>query len=115
MGSGKDIRVAALKRLWERAPPSPGRRLFRHAIYARIASREPAAWATCGTPEDREKAIKDPAKLPQGSRPSKAIVDAWNAALAAAFDGLEFVHVRGSVRTSDKPSGYWTTELKTID
>ena len=57
----------------------------------------------------------DPAKLTQGSRPSKAIVDAWNAALAAAFDGLEFVHVRGGNRTCDKPAGYWTDELKTVD
>ena len=56
----------------------------------------------------------DPAKLTQGSRPSKAIVDAWNAALAAAFDGLEFVHVRGS-KDSRGPAGYWTMELKTID
>ena len=109
------MRVAALKRLWERAPASPGRLLRRHAFYARIASREQAAWVACGTPEDREKAIKDPANLPRGSRPSQVIVDAWNAALAAAFDGLEFVHVRGSTRTKDKPAGYWTTELKTVD
>ena len=75
---------------------------------------EPAAWATCGTPEDREKAIKDPAKLPQGSRISKAIVEQWDAAAAAAFDGLEFEHVRGS-KDPRVPSGYWTTVLKTID
>lgn len=108
------MRVAALKRLWECADPSPGRRLFRHAFYARIALLEPAAWKTCGTPADREKAIKDPAQLRQGSRPSQVIVDAWNAALAAAFVGLEFEHIRGS-KDPRGPAGYWTMELKTID
>ena len=108
------MRVAALKRLWKRADPSPARLLRRHAFYARIASREPAAWEKCGTPEDREKAIKDPGKLPQGSRPSKAIVEQWDMALAAAFDELEFVHIRGS-KDLRGPAGYWTMELKTID
>ena len=109
------MRVAALKRLWVCVDPNPEQRLFRHEYYARIASSEPAAWETCGKPEDREKAIKDTRTLPQGSRPSKAIVDAWNAALAAAFDGLKFEHVRGGNRTCDKPAGYWTDELKTVD
>ena len=107
------MRVAALKRLWERTDPSAEQRLFRHAFYARIASREPEAWKTCGTTEQRENAIKDPNNLPRGSRPHNAIVDAWDVALAAAFDGLKFEHVRGggtSVK-SVKPSGYWTTEL----
>ena len=108
------MRVAALKRLWGRTEPSPMRRLFRHAFYARIASREPEAWEKCGTPEQRAMAIKDPKHLPQGSRPSKAIVDPWDVALAAAFDGLEFEHVRGG-KESRGPAGYWTTVLKTID
>ena len=108
------MRVAALKRLWGHTGPSPELRLFRHAFYARIASREPEAWEKCGTPEQRGIAIKDPKHLSQGSRPSKAIVDPWDVALAAAFDGLKFEHVRGRA-TSDKPAGYWTTELKTID
>jgi hypothetical protein len=108
------MRVAALKRLWERTNPSAEQRLFRHTFYARIASCEPEAWEKCGTPEQRANAIKDPNNLPRGSRPHNAIVDAWDVALAAAFDGLKFEHVRGG-GTSVKPSGYWTTELKTID
>ena len=104
-------RVEVLKRLWERAEPSPGRRLYRHAFYARIASREPAAWEKCGTREDREKSIKDPKSLESGSRPVKAIKTAWDTALAAAFDGLKFHSQRFDSR--DKPQGVWTTELKT--
>ena len=99
-------------RLFRRVEGSPRR--FRHDIYTRIAEGEPAAWATCGTPEQRATAIKDPSTLPQGSRPAKVIVDQWNAALAAAFGGLELTHVRGK-QSGDKPLGYWTTELKTID
>ena len=90
------------------------RLLFRHANYARIASREPEAWEKCGTPEQRAIAIKDPSTLPQGSRPAKVIVEQWDIAHAAAFGGLEFTHVRGS-KDSRGPAGYWTTELKTID
>ena len=106
------MRVAALKRLWERAPPSPGRRLYRHAFYARIASSEPEAWALCGsTSEERATALKNPATLRQGSRPSKAIVDAWDSALAAAFGGLKF-HIQRAT-SGDKPQGVWTTELQT--
>ena len=104
-------RVEALKRLWERAEPSPGRRLYRHAFYARIASREPAAWALCGTVDERARALKDPKSLESGSRPVKTIVGPWNAALAAACDGLEFHTQRG--QSGDKPQGVWTTELKT--
>ena len=90
------------------------RRLFRQAFYARIATHEPDVWEKCGTEEQRGIAIKGPKHLPQGSRPPKAIVDPWDVALAAAFDGLKFEHVRGG-GASDKPAGYWTTELKTIN
>ena len=64
--------------------------------------------------EQRTTAVKDPSKLPQGSRPAKVIVDQWDLALKTAFDELEFTHVRGK-QSGDKPPGYWTTELKTID
>ena len=103
-------RVEALKRLWERAEPSPGRPLYRHAFYARIASREPAAWALCGTVDERARALKDPKSLESGSRPVKTIVGPWNAAIAAACDGLEFHTQRG--QSGDKPQGVWTTELR---
>ena len=105
-------RVAALQELWERADPSPERRLFRHAAYARIASRKPDVWARCGTAEQRATAVKDPSSLPQGSRPAKGIVEAWNAALKEAFNGLEFTHVRGT-KGAMGPAGHWTTELQT--
>ena len=107
----QDVRVAALKRLWERAPPSPGRYLYRHAFYVRIASREPAAWALCGTHEERATALKDPKSLNRGSRPPRAIVEAWDSALAAAFGGLKFHNQRAL--SGDKPQGVWTTELQT--
>ena len=105
------MRVAALKRLWELAPPSQMRILYRHAFYARIASSEPEAWATCGTPEERAMALKNPKSLKRGSHPPKAIVDPWNAAAAAAFDGLKFHNQR--FQSGDKPQGVWTTALKT--
>ena len=107
-------RVAALQELWERADPSPERRLFRHAAYARIALRKPGVWARCGTAEERAKAVKDPSSLPQGSRPAKVIVEAWNAALKEAFDGLEFQTIRGK-QSGGKPLGVWTPELKSKD
>ena len=100
-----------LKRLWERAPPSPGRRLYRHAWYGRIASHEPAAWETCGTPEERATALKDPKSLKSGSRPPQAIVKPWDIAAADAFGGLAFHTQRAT--SGDKPQGIWTTELQT--
>ena len=105
------MRVAALKRLWERVEPSPGQRLFRHAFYARIASSEPAAWKTCGTTEERATALKDPKSLRRGSRPPRAIVEAWDSSLAATFGGLEFHNQRGA--NGDTPQGIWTIELQT--
>lgn len=107
-------RVAALQELWERADPSPERRLFRHAFYARLASRKPDVWALCGTAEQRATAVKDPSSLPRGSHPVKGIVAAWNAALKEAFDGLEFQNIRGK-QSGGKPLGVWTTELKSKD
>ena len=98
-------------RLFRRVEGSPRR--FRHDIYTRIAEGEPAAWATCGTPEQRATAIKDPSTLPQGSRPAKVIVDQWNAALAAAFDGLKFENQRGT--SGGRPAGVWTMELKSVE
>lgn len=109
----QEKRVEALTRLWERAEPSPGRRLFRHCFYQRIAAREPDVWALCGTEEQRATAVADPSKLPSGSRPAKVIVDQWDLALKTAFGGLEFTHVRGSKGSG--PAGYWTMELKTVD
>ena len=109
----QEKRVAALKRLWERADPSPARRLFRNCFYARIASREPDVWALCGTGEQRATAVKDPKTLPQGSRPAKIIVDQWDAALASAFGGLKFENQRGT--SGDRPAGIWTMELKSVD
>ena len=109
----QEKRVEALTRLWDRADPSPGRRLFRHCFYARIASREPDVWALCGTGEQRATAVKDPKTLPQGSRPAKIIVDQWDAALAAAFDELKFENQRGT--SGDRPAGIWTMELKSVD
>ena len=105
------MRVAALKRLWERAGPSPRQRLFRHTFYARIASSEPAAWALCGTVDERATALKDPKSLKSGSRPPQAIVKPWDIAAAEAFDGLEFHNQRAT--SGDKPQGIWTTELQT--
>ena len=104
------MRVAALKCLFEHKAGSPRR--FRHQIYARIAEREPEAWALCGTAEQREKAAADPAGLPQGSHPTATIVQAWNTALFDAFCGLELTHVRGK---DSRPKGHWTTELKIVD
>jgi hypothetical protein len=108
----QEKRVEALRRLWDRAEPSPGR-LFRHCFYARIAAGEPGVWERCGTEEQRAAAVKDPSKQPQGSRPANVIVAQWDAALAAAFDGLKFNHVRGSRNNASNPNGIWTDELKT--
>lgn len=106
------MRVAALKRLWERADPSPGQLLFRYAIYVRIASLEPAAWATCGSPEQRTNAVKQP----NGRKiapPATVIVHAWNAAFGTAFNGLVFKHRTGS-KNPEEPNGHWTDELKIV-
>ena len=106
------VRVATLKRLWVRTDPSPGQRLFRHTFYARIALCEPDVWALCGTDEERAKATSNPSKLPQGSRPPKNIVEAWDRALAEAFDGLKFTKMRGSKNLVKKPNGVWTEQLQ---
>jgi hypothetical protein len=98
--------------LWERAEPSAGRQTFRHSFYARIAKCEPEVWALCGTGEQRAKAIKQPngKDVPP---PAPVIVRAWNAALAAAFGGLQFKHTVGS-KSKHEPNGHGTDELKTI-
>ena len=104
------VRVAALKRLFERKANSP--RLFRHQIYARIAEREPEAWALCGTLEQRRVAITDPSSNQSGSRPAIVIVHAWKVAMKEAFEGFEFGdRVCGSKNQSAKPNGVWTTDI----
>ena len=104
------MRVAALKRLWGRTKPSPMRRLFRHAFYARLAAHAPDLWARCGSEEQRANALKEPKS---GSRPAPVITEPWNAALRTAFNGLEFKHVKGSKNQHD-PNGHWTDDLKTV-
>lgn len=108
----QEERVAALIRLWERAEPSPMRRLFRHAFYARIATHEPDVWALCGTEEQRAKALKDPSSQ-SGSRPAAVIVQAWSMALKVAFNKLELKQIVGS-KNNHEPNGHWTDELKTM-
>ena len=108
----QEKRVEALTRLWERAEPSPGRRLFRHCFYQRIVAREPDVWALCGTSEQRATAVKDP-KDPCKPKPDPAIVQAWDAALWEAFGGLKFRNERGSRNELSRPNGIWTDELKT--
>ena len=93
--------------------PSPGRRLFRHAFYARIASRKPDVWARCGTAEERAKAVKDPKTLERGTRPAAVIVKAWDAALKEAFGGLQFHNQRGA--SAGNPQGCWMLALKSKD
>ena len=79
------VRVAALMRLFRRVEGSPRR--FRHNVYARIAGGEPAAWATCGTPPQRDKATKPPGN---GSRLHKDVTEPWDRAFAVACDGIAF-------------------------
>jgi len=102
--------VTALKRIFERKSGSDRR--VRHEIYAYIAEHEPEVWALCGTGEQRAKAIKQPNgnDVPP---PAPVIVRAWNAALVAAFGGLQFKHMVGS-KSKHEPNGYWTDELKMI-
>ena len=105
------MRVAALKRLFERKAGSPRR--FRHQIYARIAEREPKAWALCGTATQREKAI---AALGKGGRLHPCITQPWDHAFATAFDkdgafnnSFRFHHQDQPL--ANVPQGFSTTEL----
>lgn len=79
------VRVAALMRLFLRVEGSPRR--ARHEVYTRITEGEPAAWVTCGTQPQRDKAIKQPGN---GSRMHKDVTEPWDRAFAVAFDGIAF-------------------------
>ena len=109
------VRVAALKRLFERKAGSP--RLFRHEYYAYIAEHEPCAWdrgfEDAKGVSDRKKALEVTGGSGGGSRPSGRIQNAWDTATAGAFNGLAFHHETGS-KNPNKPNGYWTTELSKI-
>ena len=96
-----------LKRLFERKASSPRR--FRHQIYARIAEREPQAWALCGTAEQREKAI---AVLGKGGRLHPCITEPWDRAFCAAFSTFKFDHVTGN--SNGLPNGFSTNVLVEI-
>ena len=95
--------MAALQRLFRREKDSP--RLFRHDVYAHIAKGAPDVWRTCGTEDQRAKAVR----LAKGSRPADVITKAWALAMADGVNGFEFTHIRGDV--AGQPRGYWTTEL----
>ena len=68
-----------------------------------------ASWALGFTDSkgvfEREKALKDPCTLPSGSRPAKAIVDAWAKAMKEALNGFEFPpRTVGSKNPTEKPN-----------
>ena len=108
VGRSQAMRVAALERLFTREAGSP--RLFRHEVYKHIAEHESAAWALCGTEEQREKATKE---TKPGSRPAGVIERAWAAAFRCAYKKpapFEFKHVTGQ-HNPGNPNGFWTTEL----
>ena len=107
-------RVEALRRLFKREADSP--RLFRHEIYACIANDPAAAdvWALCGTPEQRQNALKNPQeeqKKTKGFHPYAVLTGAWANALESAFDGLKIENKRGDAH---KVRGLWTTDLKKL-
>lgn len=102
-------RVNACRRLFTREKGSTRR--FRHEVYAHIAEHEREVWESVShDPVQRANAVKDP-KRKTGSHPPKIIADAWDGAMAAAFDGLKFENIRGGAGTPDRPRGIWTTEL----
>ena len=100
----------ALQRLFRREKGSP--RLFRHQFYAHIAEGAPEVWSTCGTEDQRVKAVRDPKTLKQGSRPASVITKAWDLAMADGVSGVKFTQIRGDV--PGQPCGYWTTELTSM-
>ena len=103
-GCRQAVRVAALKRVFERKEGSPHR--FRYEIFKYIAQHEPKAWALCGTKEQQNKATEPFAK---GQRVHPGILTPWISALVAAFGSFEFDHVVGN--REGMPNGYSTNEL----
>ena len=93
-----------LKRLFERKASSPRR--FRHQIYARIAEREPEAWALCGTLAQLKRMLDN-----QSTRHDEHVIGVWTVAISQAFQGLVLEAIRGS-KSPGRPNGHWTTMLE---
>ena len=102
-------RVAALKCLFERKAGSPRR--FRHDTFKHIAEKAPEAWRSCGTQEQRDKAIVSPKK---GERVHPIILTTWDRAFKEAFGGEEeggFEFHHQPAPSGNIPQGHSTTEL----
>ena len=97
-------------RLFHRVEGSPRR--FRHEVYARIAEGEPAAWATCGTQPQRDKATVPPAR---GSRVHPDVTGPWDRSFAVAFDGMEFGYKAKGKGVPEEEEGRTIIHLADVD
>ena len=82
-------------------------RYKRHEVYARIAEREKDVWETCGTPAQRNVALKKPGP---GSRVHTAVTVPWDRAFYRALN-LKFAYQTGK-GVPDDCLGYTMLGLK---
>lgn len=105
--SGREMRVAAARRLFSLADGSPIK--FRHEVYAHLAEHEPDAWASFGSECKRKEAITRPTR---GKVTHPLIVGEWNWVLHDAFGFKAFTHDVGrNQHDPSLPSGFYTTQL----
>ena len=102
------MRVAALKRLFERKAGSP--RLYRHEIYEFIEKHANEAWMLGGF-TDKHRAIAQKQGRACNLKPTDPLIIAWADALKSAFNGLVLSHISGTNNPETEPNGWWTTEL----
>ena len=102
------VRVAALKRLFERKAGS--QLLLRHELYDYIAEHANDAWMLDFTDAKGEACRKKLLTKGSNIRASDPFLLAWEAAIAEAFGGLRIEQTVGS-KVAAKPNGWWTTEL----
>ena len=102
----QEVRVAALKRLFERKAGSS--RLFRHDLFEYIKEHANDAWMLgfTGT-NSREKLLEKVSNI----RSNDPFLSSWEAAIAEAFGGLKLEQQVGS-KSAARPNGWWAKLAK---